>query len=453
MLSGDNSILSKATSSKENTEKQAIIETAKMDILSKQTENHGSLSEDELKEILTSPNYNTQGTLSNEESILDRTLTSKDKKYEIPVSKIYNGYLDSKNDMLKGPNGKTLINQITVAEITNNKIVGEDKFGNQVVVPKGFKVANDSGAIVKDGIVIEDNEGNQYVWIPVSNINHDGSNKIKVNSETEEGVEITLGRYTFDTSSPGNPILEENKYQFANTYNNQVYLGYNMTELPNYRICNGYNEPSDNTTARGCLVNGSYNGIQGFIESVDTNKGYYVARYEASYRTNGKAGSIPSTSSADVLALTEYHSSWSVGDLWNFINQPDATEACYDLYTTVSSDLMNSYAWDTALMYIQLMGNENYANIELNGNEILKNTGSTEDQKCKIFDMAGNTQEWTTEYSSAWHGGDDGAWYPAVARGGYSRNENTIYGKVMCEKYSWIGSQLRIKSFRPVLFL
>ena len=126
---------------------------------------------------------------------------------------------------------------------------------------------------------------------------------------------------------------------------------------------------------------------------------------------------------------------------------------------------MNSYAWDTALMYIQLMGNENYANIELNGNGILKNTGSTEDQKCKIFDMAGNTQEWTTEYSSAWNGGDDGAWYPAVARGGYvtlstvglrctcSRDENTIYGKVMCENYSWIGSQLRIKSFRPVLFL
>ena len=95
MLSGNNGILQKATIAKENTDREAIIETAKMDILSKQTENHGSLNADELEEILTSPNYNTQGSLSNEEAILNKTLTSKDGKYEIPVSEIYNGTLSS----------------------------------------------------------------------------------------------------------------------------------------------------------------------------------------------------------------------------------------------------------------------------------------------------------------------------------------------------------------------
>ena len=54
-----------------------------------------NLSNTELEEILTSSNYNTQGTLSNEENILDRTLTSKDGKYEIPVLEIYNGMLAS----------------------------------------------------------------------------------------------------------------------------------------------------------------------------------------------------------------------------------------------------------------------------------------------------------------------------------------------------------------------
>lgn len=68
-----------------------------MDILGKQTENKGSLSAAELEEILISSNYNTQGTLSDEESILDRTLTSKDEKYQIPVSEIYNGSLTSTN--------------------------------------------------------------------------------------------------------------------------------------------------------------------------------------------------------------------------------------------------------------------------------------------------------------------------------------------------------------------
>ena len=93
MLSGDNSILKRTTDAKEKTERQAIIETAQMDIIGKQTENHGRLSADELEEILTVSTYNTQGTLSNEENILERTLTSKDGKYEIPVSEIYNGNL------------------------------------------------------------------------------------------------------------------------------------------------------------------------------------------------------------------------------------------------------------------------------------------------------------------------------------------------------------------------
>ena len=92
MLSGDNGILQKSTDAKVKTEKAQIIENAQMDILAKITEKSGeNITEDELVEILTSSNYNTQGKLSSEESVLDRTLTSKDGKYTIPVSEIYNG--------------------------------------------------------------------------------------------------------------------------------------------------------------------------------------------------------------------------------------------------------------------------------------------------------------------------------------------------------------------------
>ena len=48
-------------------------------------------------------------------------------------------------------------------------------------MPGGFKIASDSGTTVQEGIVIEDSDittyedgttstGNQFVWIPVSNI-------------------------------------------------------------------------------------------------------------------------------------------------------------------------------------------------------------------------------------------------------------------------------------------
>ena len=68
-----------------------------------------------------------------------------------------------------------------------------------------------------------------------------------------------------------------------------------------------------------------------------------------------------------------------------------------------------------AIVYIQAMENENYAN-KTDGNGTLKNTGSTEDEKCKIFDMAGNLYEWTTEYSTFT---DSSYAYPCTSRGGY----------------------------------
>ena len=69
---------------------------------------------------------------------------------------------------------------------------------------------------------------------------------------------------------------------------------------------------------------------------------------------------------------------------------------------------MNSYAWDTAIVYIQEAGNENYANKSFVYNS-LKDTGTIGDEVCKINDMASNIDEWTTEYSSRTFTGYTGA--------------------------------------------
>ena len=68
-------------------------------------------------------------------------------------------------------------NDRTTSESTT--VIAQDAKGNQVVVPGGFKISSDSGTSVEQGIVIEDKDGNQFVWVPVSNINGDESNKIK----------------------------------------------------------------------------------------------------------------------------------------------------------------------------------------------------------------------------------------------------------------------------------
>ena len=68
-------------------------------------------------------------------------------------------------------------------------------------------------------------------------------------------------------------------------------------------------------------------------------------------------------------------------------------------------------------MYIQECVNANYANQDgesINSN--LTNTGTGQDEVCKINDMASNIREWTTEYSS---NTDYAAHvYPSTSRGG-----------------------------------
>ncbi len=91
MLTGNNGILQRAGEAREKTDKKQIIEEAQLDILAQQaTKLSGDLTETELEGIL-SPKF---GTLSTEEErTIDKKLTTKDGKYEINVSEIYNGKL------------------------------------------------------------------------------------------------------------------------------------------------------------------------------------------------------------------------------------------------------------------------------------------------------------------------------------------------------------------------
>lgn len=95
--------------------------------------------------------------------------------------------------------------------------------------------------------------------------------------------------------------------------------------------------------------------------------------------------------------------SYSQKYLWNYINQPTASKVAINTYAdsaSVKSDLMNSYAWDTAIVFIQECGYTNYAN-QSSKNSSLSNTGANNDEVCKINDMASNLAEWTTEYASS----------------------------------------------------
>ena len=87
---------------------------------------------------------------------------------------------------------------------------------------------------VQDGIVVEDEEGNQFVWVPVGDI------KNKAGDTRGETTTITLGRYEFNTSN-GTETLKQEARTEDDYYKTVVTIGSHFQELA---------ESSSNTPAR-----------------------------------------------------------------------------------------------------------------------------------------------------------------------------------------------------------
>ena len=312
----------------------------------------------------------------------------------------------------------------------------EDTYGNQVTIPKGFKIADDSATEVTGGIVIEDATytntiGSQFVWIPVGT----GENAIK--KANKETVEIELGRYDFTKNSDGTITTSE----YSGSYTEDTTASHN--------------------SSRG---NAIAKDIEKFKTSANSNHGYYIGRYEAGVADYNS--SVSTSNSNNETNWTGY-----TGDniklvckkeqqVWNYVTQNKASELSRDMYKSeakVTSDLINSYAWDTAIVFIQKCGTESNSSTysytvgqsststsapQTTGTNILSATSKV-DKQCNIFDMAGNCREWTTETYSDSNGF-------CVYRGGfydysycYTSTRNVTDTSGASSRYS----------FRPLLYM
>ena len=378
------------------------------------------------------------------------------------------------NEMLNGT-GSGGVNQEEIADITTlteiqtENTKGKDIYGNVVMVPKGFKVVTEEATTVPEGIVIEDGTGtetttgNQFVWIPVGTVYKDSTG---TNTST-----IQLGRYIFDSDTENDvPDGTQTAVQLAYTEENPtnyVVTTKEEAESKNAVIDSYFFELSISRTGvaldRSVGENATAKSLEDFVDSVKTNKGYYLARYEASYGSGyNSEGADDAERYANAKPLSKISEANSVdnmkyvtGTLWNAITQINASKVCQNMYANdnnvgVESDLVNSYAWDTAIVFIQEMGNSNYANANsiTTGNSDLMNTGETEDTVCNIYDMAGNLVEYTTEQCN--YEDTDGIIYSYTSRGGSynSSNINWVADRIYSRGTRSIGI-----TFRPILYI
>ena len=348
--------------------------------------------------------------------------------------KAINGFNEWMDDQVNNIiNISTLLGK-TVDQNTKAK----DAYGNKITIPKGFKIlphgtdadsatytySGDNIPAVQDGIVIEnETDGNQFVWVPVGTI------KNKDNTTNT----ITLGRYEFDTNTgalKSNIPAQSAENYIAETIITVTFndnLSYNYKELITFREGNSETgENAQNATARD---------LKTFIETTLANGGYYIARFEASKNTTTNK----IESQYDKTVLTN-------------ITQPNAATLAREMYGEVkennelvyASDLVNSYAWDTAIIFIQTYSTGEDASSYASQN---KNT----DKYCNIINMSSNILEWTTETSLAF---DSGKLFPSVERGGFNntdRGGKTVY--TSCRGASLTTYTEKFRGLRSLLYV
>ena len=297
--------------------------------------------------------------------------------------------------------------------------------GKTAIIPKGFKMSSKKEEqSIANGLVIQDETGNEYVWVPV------------------EGGALDRTNWNLETGEPTGTISSE------------------LTEaLP------------------GDLVN-----------SITINKGFYIGRYEAGRSTE--------TTSSDTISeiLTKK------GEYPYFgVTYDDATNEVKEMYTDktkygVEATLQYGAMWDETLKFVKdethsvtnsgTWGNyydqvftfsgkyydTNWSEEVTNKNKWeddgysgawLLTTGATERNKAKnIYDLAGNTMEWTKEKYNETECVFRGGWYypanvsqAAAKFDGHEHKSATYRGSTVSNAGGGMGIKVDKTGFRVALYI
>ena len=239
-----------------------------------------------------------------------------------------------------------------------------------VVVPEGFKISTETASTVQGGVVIEDKDSNQFVWIPVDDIAD--------YKRTAYSSQITTETIDAETNSV--------QIKYDSSYDD--YFKEAM--------------PEDERL------------------SVETYYGYYIGRYEAGDKESTEATTptmrTSSSSTANTVTIKKEQAPY------NWVTKTQAQSLAEGMDTKqgykATTKLCSSYAWDTAIEFMQKTNSDygrrsvegNYEDVpdftykdiegasqtKTYGSYALIPTGQTT-PVCNIYDMGGNCWEWTTE--------------------------------------------------------
>ena len=419
LLTGENGILTKANNSKNETAKATAKEKVQTEVMASYGTD-GKIDLDQLNKNL----QNISGIKYNGSAITD-----SNKIESLPATVTVDGYnvkieengtttVAGESTPITPPTGGTITITDAKKDEMKNKTENSDLTvtDGTVTIPAGFKVAEDSGTTIDEGIVIEDSKQNQFVWVPV-----------KTYSE----------------------FIRREGY----------YAGSLDSELPNCGEAD-----ATGTNAKVTETATTKQEAKDMYASVKKNGGFYIGRYEAGKDTNGK---VVVQKNANVYDYVYWSSTEARQE-----SETETTGGAVELsrnfakennYKTVQSTLIYGVQWDAVMNWMKDIENSSATSTDkkyiidstgmgwysgVSGNSEHKtgiDLNGGKNQVKKIYDLAGNVMEWTMESSNTnrrvVRGGvyaySTGSYYPASSRYGtdYPSSSDVSLG------------------FRPTLFL
>ncbi len=206
-------------------------------------------------------------------------------------------------------------------------------------IPKGFRPISTEGAVWKKtgeqtdydkGLVIEDTEGNQFVWVPC---------------------------YVKDAAGADTTVTEYKQHEYKGTAEKKEDSGVTVDEgegnwkTDNYTMYG--NNWKDDASTYGVTSVKKYGGfwIGRYEAGIPENASFYSKREDGAtyeYSSNKKNVTEEGEVKLNPVSKKGYFS-------WNFVSQQKAVELSKQMYEgneSIESKLIDSYAWDTVTEWI-----------------------------------------------------------------------------------------------------
>ena len=373
MLSGDNSILSKAGEARDVTGTRDIEERIQIAYLGALSNGTGDVTrgklDDELKKTFESYTLSTDGS----------TVTIDGKDYETGLP----GKWSSEEKIAMTSNGVT---EITGDDISNDNLKNNSKIKAVLTgeVPITTEMTYVTGT-VDTGVVVSIN-GSEFVWVPVPvTIATSAPSTTGVNLATNPNTERPMAKLQSGSSTNYEGLL----YNFSGTTSTYE-PGYTVTDTSTFR------EPAylsgssyDDNTTYGGLFNSSdlqteYNKV---VSSINKYGGFYVGRYEL-----GLEGTNPVSKPASETVTTAAANNSNTNSWYGLYSKCKSYSA-----DNLTSTMMWGSQYDAMMNWMAKTG-KTVGTADSSKYNTATTTGSKEDDKINnVYDLYGCHYEWTLE--------------------------------------------------------